>query len=136
VNFSGRPSVHFILIVRRKIVLDMGNLFRIPFTGSNGIPEGPSDMGIQRTRLAVFSGISFPNDMRGSPAISATQRLKMCFLMIKHVSLFLTIFQILHTVGVALLMFAVLPTMDAVKGAMLTNAICVVPGVLSSSNKN
>jgi hypothetical protein len=87
VNFSGRPTVHFILIVRRKIVLDMGNLFRIPFTGSNGLPEGPSDMGIQRTRLAVFSGISFPDDMRGSPAISATQRLKMYFLMIKYVFL-------------------------------------------------
>lgn len=35
-----------------------------------------------------------------------------------------------HTLGLALLMFVVLPELDAVKGAMLTNCLCVVPGVM------
>lgn len=36
----------------------------------------------------------------------------------------------LHTAGLALLFFVVLPELDAVKGAMLTNCLCVVPGFL------
>jgi len=34
-----------------------------------------------------------------------------------------------HTIGLALLMFAVLPDLDVVKGAMLTNCMCIVPGI-------
>jgi chitin synthase len=47
-----------------------------------------------------------------------------------------------HTVGLALLMFAVLPDLDVVKGAMLTNCMCIVPGIFgnlrnwSIKNKN
>ncbi|XP_034230764.1 chitin synthase chs-2 isoform X3 [Thrips palmi] len=44
----------------------------------------------------------------------------------------------LHTVGTALLVFAVLPQMDVVKGAMLTNCLSLVPGILgmlSRTNK-
>lgn len=44
----------------------------------------------------------------------------------------------LHTVGVALLVFVVLRELDVVKGAMLTNSLCLVPGVLgmlSRTNK-
>lgn len=43
-----------------------------------------------------------------------------------------------HTVGIALLVFYILPDLDVVKGAMLTNCLCFVPGILgllSRSNK-
>lgn len=52
--------------------------------------------------------------------------------------LFVTLMETLHTIGVALLMFVVLPELDAVKGAMLTNCVCFVPGFLglmSRTNK-
>ncbi|KAK7872105.1 hypothetical protein R5R35_005181 [Gryllus longicercus] len=35
-----------------------------------------------------------------------------------------------HVVGMALLMYIVLPNLDVIKGAMLTNCVCFVPGVL------
>lgn len=35
--------------------------------------------------------------------------------------------------GLALFTFKVLPQMDAVKGAMLTNSVCFIPAVLSES---
>ncbi|XP_076243610.1 hyaluronan synthase-like protein kkv [Calliopsis andreniformis] len=43
-----------------------------------------------------------------------------------------------HVVGLALMFMAVLPDMDVVKGAMLTNCVCFVPGLLGllSRNKN
>ncbi|XP_053696809.1 chitin synthase chs-2 [Sabethes cyaneus] len=43
-----------------------------------------------------------------------------------------------HTVGLVLLFFVVLPEVDSVKGAMLTNCLCVIPGMLglfSRTNK-
>lgn len=43
-----------------------------------------------------------------------------------------------HTIGIAILVFYVLPDLDVVKGAMLTNCLCFVPavfGLLSRSNK-
>ena len=45
-----------------------------------------------------------------------------------------TLFETLHTVGLALLVFFVLPDLDAVKGVMLTNCVCIVPGVLGTCN--
>lgn len=36
----------------------------------------------------------------------------------------------MHTIGLALLIYSVLPAMDVVKGAMLTNCVCFVPGVM------
>ncbi|KAJ6636552.1 Chitin synthase chs-2 [Pseudolycoriella hygida] len=44
--------------------------------------------------------------------------------------LFIFIMESLHTLGMALLMFVVLPELDAVKGAMLTNCLCTIPGIL------
>lgn len=44
--------------------------------------------------------------------------------------LFVFLMETLHTLGLALLMFVVLPELDAVKGAMLTNCLCVIPGFL------
>ncbi|XP_017763944.1 PREDICTED: uncharacterized protein LOC108553522 isoform X2 [Eufriesea mexicana] len=43
-----------------------------------------------------------------------------------------------HVVGLALMFMAVLPDLDVVKGAMLTNCVCFVPGLLGllSRNKN
>lgn len=46
--------------------------------------------------------------------------------------LFIFIMESLHTLGVALLMFVVLPELDAVKGAMLTNCLCTIPGKFPS----
>lgn len=45
---------------------------------------------------------------------------------------FFTVFltETLHTVGVAILVFVILPDLDVVKGAMLTNCVCFVPGLL------
>ncbi|XP_062565710.1 chitin synthase chs-2 isoform X3 [Armigeres subalbatus] len=43
-----------------------------------------------------------------------------------------------HTIGLVLLFFVVLPEVDSVKGAMLTNCLCVIPGLLgmfSRTNK-
>lgn len=40
------------------------------------------------------------------------------------------------TVGFALLIFGVLPELDVVKGAMLTNAVCFIPAVLALLSRN
>ncbi|OXA64962.1 Chitin synthase 1 [Folsomia candida] len=40
------------------------------------------------------------------------------------------IFETLHALGMALLVFAVLPKLDVVKAVMLTNAVCLVPAIL------
>lgn len=41
-----------------------------------------------------------------------------------------------HTIGLALLAFYVLPDIDVVKGAMLTNCLCFIPGVLGLLSRN
>lgn len=55
-----------------------------------------------------------------------------------HFAHFLIIFlmETCHTVGLAILVFYVLPDMDVVKGAMLTNCLCFVPGVLALLSRN
>jgi chitin synthase len=40
------------------------------------------------------------------------------------------VFESMHVVGLALLVFVVLPELDVVKGAMLTNCLCFIPAVL------
>ncbi|KAG7188912.1 hypothetical protein KM043_008514 [Ampulex compressa] len=56
------------------------------------------------------------------------------------VSHFLLVFlmETFHVMGLALMFIAVLPDIDVVKGAMLTNCVCFVPGLLGllSRNKN
>ncbi|XP_076168647.1 hyaluronan synthase-like protein kkv [Ptiloglossa arizonensis] len=56
------------------------------------------------------------------------------------VSHFLLVFlmETFHVVGLALMFMSVLPDLDVVKGAMLTNCVCFVPGLLGllSRNKN
>ncbi|XP_051174656.1 chitin synthase chs-2-like isoform X2 [Leptopilina boulardi] len=44
----------------------------------------------------------------------------------------------LHVMGLAIMFLAILPELDVVKGAMLTNCVCFVPGLLGllSRNKN
>lgn len=49
--------------------------------------------------------------------------------------LLVTFMESLHTFGVALLVFVVLPEIDVVRGAMLTNCVCLVPGILGESGK-
>ncbi|XP_034174891.2 hyaluronan synthase-like protein kkv isoform X1 [Osmia lignaria lignaria] len=41
-----------------------------------------------------------------------------------------------HVVGLALMFIAVLPDLDVVKGAMLTNCVCFVPGLLGLLSRN
>ena len=36
----------------------------------------------------------------------------------------------MHVIGLALLVFVVLPELDVVKGAMLTNSLAFIPAVL------
>ncbi|XP_037922524.1 chitin synthase chs-2 isoform X1 [Hermetia illucens] len=42
---------------------------------------------------------------------------------------FVTLMETLHVTGLALLMLIVLPELDAIQGAMLTNCVCFVPGL-------
>nr|USH46112.1 chitin synthase chs-2 [Androctonus crassicauda] len=51
---------------------------------------------------------------------------------------FLMVFtmETLHTVGLSLLVFVVLPNLDVIKAAMLTNCVCFVPGVLALLSRN
>lgn len=46
-----------------------------------------------------------------------------------HYFLFAFVMETCHTLGLALLMFVVLPEMDAIKGAMITNCLCFIPGL-------
>lgn len=43
---------------------------------------------------------------------------------------FIFLMDTFHAIGLVLLVFVVLPELDSVKGAMLTNCLCVIPGVL------
>ncbi|XP_076393436.1 hyaluronan synthase-like protein kkv isoform X3 [Megachile rotundata] len=54
------------------------------------------------------------------------------------VSHFLLVFlmETFHVVGLALMFMAVLPDLDVVKGAMLTNCVCFVPGLLGLLSRN
>ncbi|KAF9415607.1 hypothetical protein HW555_006815 [Spodoptera exigua] len=51
---------------------------------------------------------------------------------------FLTAFIVdtLHTVGIALLVLFILPELDVVKGTMLMNAMCFIPGVLNAITRD
>jgi chitin synthase len=40
----------------------------------------------------------------------------------------------LKTIGTGLLVFMILPTLDVVKGAMLTNCLFFVPGILGKAS--
>lgn len=44
--------------------------------------------------------------------------------------LLILIFETAHTIGLGLLVFYILPDLDVIKGAMLTNCLCFVPAVL------
>lgn len=44
--------------------------------------------------------------------------------------LLVCVMETFHVVGLALMFLAVLPELDVVKGAMLTNCVCFVPGLL------
>lgn len=42
----------------------------------------------------------------------------------------------LHTIGMGLLFFMILPELDVVKGAMITNCLCIIPAVLGLLSRN
>ncbi|XP_014471699.1 PREDICTED: uncharacterized protein LOC106742874 isoform X1 [Dinoponera quadriceps] len=50
--------------------------------------------------------------------------------------LLVCIMETFHVVGLALMFLAVLPDLDVVKGAMLTNCVCFVPGLLGLLSRN
>ena len=49
---------------------------------------------------------------------------------------FLVVFtaETLKTIGTGLLVFMILPTLDVVKGAMITNCLCFVPALLGKAS--
>lgn len=44
--------------------------------------------------------------------------------------LIISVFECLHVTGFAILAFKILPQLDAMKGVMLTNCLCIIPGIL------
>ncbi|CAK1603070.1 unnamed protein product [Parnassius mnemosyne] len=42
----------------------------------------------------------------------------------------------LHTIGVATLILIILPELDVVKGAMLMNSMCIIPGILNALTRD
>nr|CAD7200070.1 unnamed protein product [Timema douglasi] len=50
--------------------------------------------------------------------------------------LVVVVMETFHSVGTALLIFVILPNLDVVKGAMLTNCLCFVPGLLGMLTRN
>lgn len=42
----------------------------------------------------------------------------------------------LHTIGMGLLFFFILPELDVVKGAMITNCLCIIPAILGLLSRN
>ncbi|XP_061707236.1 chitin synthase chs-2 isoform X2 [Cydia pomonella] len=42
----------------------------------------------------------------------------------------------LHTIGLGLLFFKILPELDVVKGAMITNCLCIIPAILGLLSRN
>ncbi|XP_075212205.1 hyaluronan synthase-like protein kkv [Lycorma delicatula] len=50
--------------------------------------------------------------------------------------LFITVMETLHVTGLALLFFVILPELDVIKGAMITNCVCFVPALLSLVSRN
>ncbi|XP_059060579.1 chitin synthase chs-2-like [Achroia grisella] len=42
----------------------------------------------------------------------------------------------LYTIGIAILVLFILPELDVVKGAMLMNAMCIVPGILNAATRD
>ncbi len=53
---------------------------------------------------------------------------KSCKIPQKSHFLFVLLMETFHVLGLVLLVFIVLPELDSVKGAMLTNCLCFVPG--------
>lgn len=50
--------------------------------------------------------------------------------------IFVCSMETLHVVGVASLVFIVLPSLDVVKGAMITNCLCFIPAFLTLTSRN
>lgn len=44
------------------------------------------------------------------------------------------LFETLHVIGLCLLAFKILPELDVIQGAMLTNCLCLVPSILCKKN--
>ena len=46
------------------------------------------------------------------------------------------VFETMHVVGLSLLVFVVLPELDVVRGAMITNCLCFIPAVLQLASRH
>jgi chitin synthase len=54
----------------------------------------------------------------------------------KRVFLTVILFESLHIIGIVVLIYVALPSLDVVRGVMLTSCICFVPGVLGILSRN
>lgn len=79
---------------------------------------------IRSVRIAIFKGYSGEED----PQEEITKKNSVAY---KHVVLVTILMETLHVIGLSIFVFGILPYMDVVKGAMLTNCVCVIPGFLS-----
>uniref|UniRef100_A0A7G3ABH8 chitin synthase n=1 Tax=Lutzomyia longipalpis TaxID=7200 RepID=A0A7G3ABH8_LUTLO len=47
-----------------------------------------------------------------------------------------SLMEIIHVIGLAILAFKILPNMDVMSGAMLTNCLCLIPGILGFMSRS
>ncbi|KAK6623467.1 hypothetical protein RUM43_009319 [Polyplax serrata] len=84
---------------------------------------------IRSVRIAIFKGYSGEED----PQEEITKKNSVAY---KYVILVTILMETLHVIGLSIFVFGILPYMDVVKGAMLTNCVCVIPGFLSVLSHN
>ncbi|CAN8011733.1 unnamed protein product [Ixodes pacificus] len=136
-------------VVTRATLLFMTSQLKIP----------PSSPFLNSTRKICKDGLSLEEDKLYSTGVDSVQRVAwkwmlllvlcvpelICFLdcvkecMLRSIKMpgpktFFLVFivETLHATGLCLLVFAVLPEMDAVKGAMICNCVAIVPALLAS----
>lgn len=59
-----------------------------------------------------------------------------CYITLTCVSLQVLLTETSHAIGTVILVFVILPSLDVVKGAMLTNCLCIIPVLLSLLSRN
>lgn len=87
---------------------------------------------IRSARMLFFKSYLKPEDEDEENPLRERKRNSWGF----YHSLTIIISETLHVIGLALFIFEVLPQLDAIKGVMLTNCVCIVPGILSAMSHN
>lgn len=57
--------------------------------------------------------------------------LTICNMSIFIILLQVSLFEVLHTIGLAILVFWIMPQLDSVRALMLCNGVCFIPSILS-----